>query len=269
PGVEAAAPAIRSPRNASWRTPACLLVATFVAVGGASPSRATSLPGGGSAASDCYVVLNTQGTALAARPNRLECKDGDPQCDQDGDCHNGCKFRVRVCINQDGCQASSSLRSLQIGPAKFAIPRPMTLSGAACGDFADVPVSLKGKAKTRPGKQVIVLKARAQGAKSTDTDKDTLVCLPRLASEPCPTTTTSSLPPIVVPTTSTSTSTTSTSATSSTILATTTTTTTMLLGATSTTTTTLCAPIVIGQTIPNTYRLNGTTGETRCTTNPV
>src|SRR5206468_2404450 len=265
PGVEAAAPAIRSPRNASWRTPACLLVATFVAVGGASPSRATSLPGGGPAATDCYVVLNAQGTALAARPNRLECKDGDPQCDQDGDCHNGsCKFRVRVCIDQDGCQAPSALRSLQIGPAKFAIPRPMTLSGAACGDFADVPVSLKGKAKTRPGKQVIVLKARAQGAKSTDTDKDTLVCLPRLASEPCPTTTTSSLPPIVVPTTSTSTSTTSTSATSSTILATTTTT---MLGATSTTTTTLCAPIVIGQAIPNTYRLNGTTGETRCTTN--
>src|SRR5207249_3807172 len=190
--VAAAAPAIRSPRNASWRTPACLLVATFVAVGGASPSRATSLPGGGPAATDCYVVLNAQGTALAARPNRLECKDGDPQCDQDGDCHNGsCKFRVRVCIDQDGCQAPSALRSLQIGPAKLAIPRPTTLSGAACGDFADVPVSLKGKGKTRPGKQVIVLKARAQGAKSTDIDKDTLVCLPRPASEPCPTTTTS------------------------------------------------------------------------------
>src|SRR5947199_171152 len=191
PGVEAAAPAIRSPRNASWRTPACLLVATFVAVGGASPSRATSLPGGGPAATDCYVVLNAQGTALATRPNRLECKDGDPQCDQDGDCHNGsCKFRVRVCIDQDGCQAPSALRSLQIGPAKLAIPRPTTLSGAACGDFADVPVSLKGKGKTRPGKQVIVLKARAQGAKSTDIDKDTLVCLPRPASEPCPTQTT-------------------------------------------------------------------------------
>ncbi|TMB44613.1 MAG: hypothetical protein E6J55_08530 [Deltaproteobacteria bacterium] len=263
PGVEAAAPAIRSPRNASWRTPACLLVATFVAVGGASPSRATSLPGGGPAATDCYVVLNAQGTALAARPNRLECKDGDPQCDQDGDCHNGsCKFRVRVCIDQDGCQAPSALRSLQIGPAKLAIPRPTTLSGAACGDFADVPVSLKGKGKTRPGKQVIVLKARAQGAKSTDIDKDTLVCLPRPASEPCPTTTTSTLPPIVVPTTSTSTSTTSTSATTSTIVTTTT-----MLGGTSTTTTTLCPPLVVGQPIPNTYRLNGTTGEKRCTTN--
>src|SRR5207249_8853531 len=163
--------------------------------------------------------------------------------------------RVRVCINQDGCQASSSLRSLQIGPAKFAIPRPMTLSGAACGDFADVPVSLKGKAKTRPGKQVIVLKARAQGAKSTDTDKDTLVCLPRLASEPCPTTTTSSPPPIVVPTTSTSTSTTSTSATTSTIVTNTT-----MLGGTSTTTTTLCPPLVVAQPIPKTYRPNGTTG---------
>src|SRR5438093_12702977 len=97
PGVEAAAPAIRSPRNASWRSPACLLVATFVAVGGASPSRATSLPGGGPAATDCYVVLNAPGTAPAARPNRLERQDGDPQSDQDRACHNGgCKFRGRL-----------------------------------------------------------------------------------------------------------------------------------------------------------------------------
>src|SRR5207253_7701376 len=134
-GVETAAPAIRSPMNASWSTAACLLVATFVALAGASPSRATSLPGGGPAASDCYVVLNVQGTTPAARPNRLECKDGDPQCDQDGDCHNGrCTFRVQVCIDQDGCPVQSALRSLQIGPGKLAIPKPNTLSGAACGD---------------------------------------------------------------------------------------------------------------------------------------
>src|SRR2546429_3488650 len=156
--------------SSGWSTPTCLLVATLVALGGASPSRATSLPGGGPAASDCYVVLNTQGTAPAARPNRLECKDGDPQCDQDGDCHNErCKFRVRVCIDQDGCQAPSALRSLQISPAKFAIPRPMTLTGADCGDFADVLVPLKGQGKTRPGKQELGHKARAEVGKSPAT----------------------------------------------------------------------------------------------------
>src|SRR5207244_10608111 len=73
-------------------------------------------------------------------------------------------------------------------------------------------------------------------------------------------------------TTTTSTTTTTTTTTSTTTSTTTTTTrppTTTTTTTTSTTTTTaaVCAPIVVGQPIPNTYMLHGAVGEKRCTTN--
>src|SRR5207247_1273019 len=48
---------------------------------------------------------------------------------------------------------------------------------------------------------------------------------------------------------------------------TTTTVTTTTVTTTTTSTTLTCAPIVVGQPIANTYKLQGTTGEKRCTTN--
>src|SRR5436309_26860 len=78
------------------------------------------------------------------------------------------------------------------------------------------------------------------------------------------TTTTVATTTTTVATTTTTSATTTTSTTTTTTTSTTTTSTT-----TSTTTTTVgtCAPIVPSAAIANTYRLNGTTGEKRCTTN--
>jgi len=266
-----------------------IVVALLFVVASASPSLGSLLPGGGSAASDCYVVLRTQGQVTEARSNRLECTDGDPECDQDGDCHNGsCTFGAQVCINQDvaGCEAPAALQKLQIGPSKLGIPAPPTLRGAACGEFGDIVVPL-GKRRTRPGKSVITLKAKPLGAKGKDADKDSLVCLPRAATDSCPTTTTTvtSLPgktsTTIIATTSTmatgattstttlggTTSTTSDGSSTTTTTTTGETSTTSVGGTTTTTVASLCAPIVVGQAIPNTYKLQGTTGEKRCTTN--
>ena len=55
-------------------------------VGQSSVASATTLPGKGPATSECYVVLQATGTKAASGPNKLTCQDGDPTCDQDGDC---------------------------------------------------------------------------------------------------------------------------------------------------------------------------------------
>jgi len=275
-----------------------LLLVFGTIVAGGAPALATDLPGKGPSSTECFAILRTLGGTDATAPNRLECTDGDPGCDHDGDCHNGsCSFRVQVCINQDvaGCQAPAALRSLKIGPPTLGIPPPAGLSGALCGGFIDVVVPVRAKKKTKPGKRAITLKAKPEGAKGVDSDKDILVCRPRPATDTCPTTTTtlpstttttqapSTTTSTVASTTTTtvaSTTTTTVASTTTTTVASTTTTTaastttttaasTTTTTATSSTTTTIgeCAPVVVGESIPNTYQLNGTTGEKRCTTN--
>ena len=78
---------------------AAAVIATVA--GGVPWAFATDLPGKGPAATECLAVLRSDGATAASAPNRLECTNGDPGCDHDGDCHDdGCTFRVRVCINQ-------------------------------------------------------------------------------------------------------------------------------------------------------------------------
>ena len=272
-----------------------------VLLAAAIPASATDLPGSGPLSTECFVVLRVDGTTTALLPTRLECTDGDPGCDQDGDCHNGsCTFRVQACVNQPDLDCvSSALRSLKIAPAKVGIAPPANLAGAACGDLANVVVPLRGRKKNKAGKQVIVLKAKPSSGKATDVDKDTLVCLPAPTGGACPTSTsttsttpptTASLPGATTTTVAVTTTTTQVGATTTTQIGATTTTqvgatTTTQIGATTTTqvgatttttsaggtTTTIpgqtCAAIVVGQPITGTYRLEGATGDKRCTTN--
>ena len=65
-----------------------LLVFGTIVAGGAS-ALATDLPGKGPSSTECFAILRTLGGTDATAPNRLECTDGDPGCDHDGDCHNG------------------------------------------------------------------------------------------------------------------------------------------------------------------------------------
>jgi len=262
-----------------------------------SPAAATDLPGTGPSSTECFAILRSDGTAVATAPNRLECANGDPGCDHDGACHDAsCTFRVQVCINQDlpGCQAPAALKSLKIAPPKLGIGAPATLAGPVCGPMKDVVVPLRGKQKTKPGKETIVLKAKPQGAKGADTDKITLVCLPRAATEACPTTTTTASTTTTIATTTTTTiaaTTTTIAATTTTVESTTTTTstapttttttasTTTTTGASTTTTTSgggtttttmgaTCAPLVDdGQGIAGTYNLLAVAGPNLCQTN--
>src|SRR5436190_3024500 len=116
------------------RTARCVLASGLVLTlaGAASLGSATTLPGKGPATSECYAVLQTVGTKSASAPNKLECQDGDPTCDQDGDCHNGsCTFKVQACPNQPGVGACtpSSLTGLTANAKGVPFPPPPSLSG--------------------------------------------------------------------------------------------------------------------------------------------
>ena len=173
-------------------TTRCLLAFPLVlgAVGAASVGSATTLPGKGPATSECYVVLQATGTKAASAPNKLVCQDGDPTCDQDGDCHNGsCTFKVQACPNQAGLAPCTpgSLTSLTAKAKGVPLPAPPSLSGSQCGGTLDVLVSLKGKKKNKPGKTKVVLVATAASGKpKKDRDTDTLVCTPFPAGQTCP-----------------------------------------------------------------------------------
>src|SRR5262249_28569373 len=173
--------------------------------------------GGGKAGADCEGGFDVQG---ASGSNKVTCTDGEPGCDTDSACQGTCTFRVAVCLNQtnvSGCTPKPLKK-----PAKAGAPLvpPSVLDGsAACGEFVDVPVTLKGGAKhNKKNVKRIKLTAIVNGKPARETDKLTLICQPRNGA--CPTTTTTTT------TTSTTTTTVITASTSTTSTTTTSTTTT-------------------------------------------
>ena len=87
------------------KTATTLLAATLVSgiTFAAAPSQAGLIPGGPSTRGDCYIEFDIAG---GGGSNRLTCVDGDPACDTDGQCGNGCTFSIKLCVNQSnvsGC----------------------------------------------------------------------------------------------------------------------------------------------------------------------
>jgi hypothetical protein len=150
-------------------------------------THAGMVTGGGPAKTDCYSTFDVKGST-AAQGVRLNCTDGDPGCDTDGQCGNGCTFQVRLCLNQTGSSCTSP--GLKKAPKVHgaALSPPSSLTATDCGSYSSVTVALKKKGK-KPGSKKIT--ALAVGTdKKRDADMLVLKCLPRPAG-PCPTTTTS------------------------------------------------------------------------------
>src|SRR5438876_4488472 len=151
----------------------------------ASAWAGTTVPGGGQAKSDCYVVLNASGSGAFTAPSTVTCADGDPSCDQDGACNDSCTFRVQLCVNQPGlapCVAPVSLDSIKPG----SLPPP-GLIGENCGSFVDKTVRVRTRGnRKRPGKLKIKAKGKAPKGTKPRVDKDTyvLVCQPRKCGTP-------------------------------------------------------------------------------------
>jgi cysteine-rich repeat protein len=171
---------------------------------------AVLVPGGGSSRSDCYAEWNVDAPAAAATSTRsVQCEDGDPACDFDGECgNNGCRFRVGVCLNVNDPAATACIppgpalplrRAVERGPrrARVGLDFPAQLNDSACGAFVDVDVPVKRNAR-KPGK---ILRMRAVSPRKPRKDNDVLrmFCVRRVGDCPPPTTTTTTttLPGVV------------------------------------------------------------------------
>src|SRR5438094_981152 len=151
----------------------------------ASAWAGTTVPGGGQAKSDCYVVLDASGSGGFTAPSTVTCTDGGPSFDQDGACNAVCTFRVRLCVIQPGlpaCVAPLSLDSVKPG----SLPPP-GLIGENCGSFVDKTVQVRTRRnRKRPGKLKIKAQGKAPKGTKPRVDKDTyvLVCQPRKCGTP-------------------------------------------------------------------------------------
>src|SRR4029077_11592868 len=137
------------------------------------------IPGGGTLRSDCYVEFDVQGASVL---KTVTCTDGDPSCDNDGQCDGTCSFSVALCPNQTDSSVPSctpsSLTAQTIVNGATLNPVP-DLAGSTCGAAANVSVSTR-KGGTKKGKKTIHVKATATSGKpKKDTDKLILICLPR------------------------------------------------------------------------------------------
>ncbi len=195
------------------------------------------------ATTECLIEFDGLGNERA-NGGTLECKDCDPSCDADGagKANGSCVFAFRVCANTpDATCAATALKKVRVKGRCGASALAFTPSGTAptCGAEGRLSVPLKRKGR-KAGKCRITASTRsAGGPRRTDKDVVSLICDPRPAGESCPTTT----PTTTAPTTSTT-----------------------FCPPPVTGTTSQCAPIVVGQPIPNTYKLVGMAAEKRCAT---
>lgn len=143
------------------------------------------VPGGGKAASDCY--LGFEVTGVTSSNGRVECVEGEA-CDVGGCGDNKCTFEAAVCVNQPGvagCTPPSGGLASARAPGPFRSAVPSDLSGSACGAFVNLDVKLK-RNSTKGGSRAVRPRASAAAGTSPRTDKDAFnfVCVPR--TTPCP-----------------------------------------------------------------------------------
>ena len=131
------------------------------------PSGHARVAGGGSARADCYAEFDG---VTATSGTRVDCTDGDPTCDADGACGNGCVFMIAVCAFQsdvDGC-TPHQITGFPTNTGGLAVP-PTPVSAPICAAPTAVAVGLKKNGK-RAGKRVIRLVASASEKPTNDKD---------------------------------------------------------------------------------------------------
>jgi len=169
------------------------LVAVLSSFGAAvvfAPVASAHFNGGGPAKSDCYVIYDDLEINKGA--NKVECTDGDPSCDTDGECQGTCSFGITACFNDPnvaGC-TPSNVTAVTVNGATLDLPTVPT-SENICGDRSIIAVPLKqGKKGPKKGKLTVKVTATSASKPKKDKDKFTLFCLPREGECPAQTTTT-------------------------------------------------------------------------------
>jgi hypothetical protein len=163
-----------------------LAVAVVVATG--SSARAL-VPGGGGGRSDCLAAwrVTTRNVAPTRGTSVLDCQDGDPSCDGDGERDGACTFNVAVCGDQSNprlpqCappEGATRFRRLSAG-----LEAPRSQSGAGCGRATPFRMAVRF---TRLGKRPshrLRLRMTATSGRLRDINRLALRCTP--APDTCP-----------------------------------------------------------------------------------
>jgi hypothetical protein len=164
------------------------LLSTVLALFGASQSSAVIILGGGNPTTDCLSVFDVNANVLPTKPTRIDCIDGDPACDTDGACGNGCNFSVRLCVNvtTPSCSPSALKKKPTVKKGAGLTAPDSTGTASSCGDYENVTVPLQRSGKKYGQKRIEVLAVGSDNRK--DRDELILRCVPRVGT--CPTTTT-------------------------------------------------------------------------------
>jgi hypothetical protein len=144
-------------------------VLALVSTTNAGQAPGPTIPGIGNPASECFVTLRD---LQAVERNVVECFEGDPSCDIDGEANGRCTFYVRVCVAQEipGCQATT-ITSVRARPKRLGIPvPPVPASSPSCGDQTRITVPLT-KNGTKKGRLRIVLTASNAGKPHKEKDQ--------------------------------------------------------------------------------------------------
>ena len=135
----------------------------------AGPTSAGARCSGGSGSTDCYLEFDggTCSGTFHGKPS-IECVDGDPSCDTDGQANGVCTFSITVCEAQtdvSGCtpQALKKIKKLPL-TVKVNLP-PTGVSTPTCASPTTITVKLKGKKHKPAHKKIGVLAIASDGTK--------------------------------------------------------------------------------------------------------
>ena len=160
----------------------------------ATPARAL-VPGGGPAKSDCYAEWQVTTPELQANHGRIgvDCQDGDPRCDVDGQQNGTCTFGISICVFQPAVSGCAPQEVTSVTPSRKTAalglrPPPLPASAAACGPATLVPLALRrGRRGPRPSRPLrLKLVATSSGRPRRDPDRLTLRCVPNVGAAQCP-----------------------------------------------------------------------------------
>lgn len=182
-----------------------MLAFGFSTLGPIASAPAALFGGGGSAKSDCLLVLDTPVNDPASNPKKIRCTDGDAACDADATVNGVCVFPTALCANSSFDAANCDItglggalidHSLDNGDIRFdpefqalqsridnELEPPNTIIDD-CTGFTNITVRVDGPLpgrSCRRGKKKMKIRAESTFSASglvRDVDKLKMVCDP-------------------------------------------------------------------------------------------
>ena len=130
--------------------------------------------GGGPAKTDCFTAWQVTSPDVTANrgPTGVDCQDGDPACDVDGQENGVCSFGVSLCA---GVETTPQCTPSEVSSVKFSKRASATgvqapTAVGTCGPAAIVSLPLKESKRGPKQSKTLVLSANAVTANGRDRD---------------------------------------------------------------------------------------------------